>query len=94
MELVVIPQLAFLAVAGIVGGLSLLIRGFGAYRAAGLIEGTSTSTVASLAVGEVRVSGGRRARRAIAHLAPPVGAVCLLPVDDPRIEQPRQPDAP
>ena len=56
MELVVIPQLAFLAVAGIVGGLSLLIRGFGAYRAAGLIEGTSTSTVASLAVGEVRVS--------------------------------------
>jgi hypothetical protein len=56
-ELVVIPQLAFLAVAGIIGGLSLLVRGFGAYRAAGLIEGTSTSTVASLAVGEVRVSG-------------------------------------
>jgi hypothetical protein len=56
-ELVVVPQLAFLAVAGIVGGLGLLLRGFGANRAAALIEGTSTSTVASLAVGEVRVSG-------------------------------------
>ncbi|MDQ6794158.1 MAG: hypothetical protein M3067_04950 [Chloroflexota bacterium] len=57
MELVVVPQLAFLAVAGIVGGLVLLVRGFGAYRTAGLIEGTSTSTVTSLAVGEVRVTG-------------------------------------
>ena len=57
MELVVVPQLAFLALAGIVGGLVLLVRGFGAYRTAGLIEGTSTSTVTSLAVGEVRVTG-------------------------------------
>lgn len=57
MELVVVPQLALLAVAGIVGGLGLLVRGFGAYRAAALIEGTSSSTVASLAVGEVRVTG-------------------------------------
>ena len=57
MELVVIPHLAFLAVAGIVGGLGLLVRGFGAYRTAGLIEGTSSSTVTSLAAGEVRVTG-------------------------------------
>ena len=57
MELVVVPQLAFLAVAGIVGGLGLLVRGFGAHRAAARIEETSSSTIASLAVGEVRVTG-------------------------------------
>jgi hypothetical protein len=55
--LIPIPHLAFLAGAGVVGGLVLLARGFGAYRAAGRIEGMSTSTVASLAVGEVRLSG-------------------------------------
>jgi hypothetical protein len=55
--LVVDPQPVFLAVAGIAGGLALLGRGFVGYRRAGQIAGTSTSTVTSLAAGEVRVSG-------------------------------------
>src|SRR3989442_4462805 len=42
---------------GIVAGLLLLIRGFLGYRAAGRITGTSVSRIASLAVGEVLVSG-------------------------------------
>jgi hypothetical protein len=45
------------AVAGIVLGLALLVRGFGAYRAAGRISGTSVSRISSMAVGEVLVSG-------------------------------------
>ena len=57
MELVIVPQLAFLAVAGILGGLGLLVRGFGAYQAAGLIEGTSTSTVAFLPSNGNAISG-------------------------------------
>ena len=57
---VVLPSgtvLAGFAGAGIVVGLVLLIRGFGGYRAAGRISGTSVSRIASLAVGEVLVSG-------------------------------------
>jgi hypothetical protein len=55
--LTVDPRLLVVAAATVVMGLALLRRGFIAYRRAGLIAGTSTSTVASLAVGEVRVSG-------------------------------------
>jgi hypothetical protein len=51
------PRLLFVAGVAIVGGLNLLWRGFSAYRRAGLIAGTATSTVESLAAGEVRVSG-------------------------------------
>jgi hypothetical protein len=47
---------AFAAV-GIVAGLGLLLRGFSAYRAAGRISGTAASRIASLAAGEVLVTG-------------------------------------
>jgi hypothetical protein len=46
-----------LAVAGIGGGLWLLWRGFAGYRTAGRIGDTSTSRIATLAAGEVRVTG-------------------------------------
>lgn len=45
------------AALGILVGLGLLVRGFAGYRAAGRITGTSPSRIASLAVGEVLVSG-------------------------------------
>lgn len=51
------PQLALLGVAGVAGGLFLLVRGFGAYRMASRIGDTSASRIASAAVGEVLVSG-------------------------------------
>ena len=54
------PALADLipfAIAGIGAGLWLLWRGFGAYRTAGRIEGTSTSRIASIAAGEIRITG-------------------------------------
>jgi len=46
-----------LCAAGIGFGLLLLWRGFGGYRSAGRIVGTSTSRIATLAAGEVRVTG-------------------------------------
>nr|MBA2382651.1 hypothetical protein [Chloroflexota bacterium] len=46
-----------LAAIGLVAGLALLVRGFEGYRDAGRITGTSRSRIASLAVGEVLVSG-------------------------------------
>ena len=45
------------AVAGISGGLFLLVRGLGAYRAGEAVRGTGTSRIASLAAGEVRLVG-------------------------------------
>jgi hypothetical protein len=42
---------------GVVAGLGLLVRGFAGYRSAGRIGGTSPSRVASLAAGEVLVTG-------------------------------------
>ena len=51
------PQLIALAGGGIVGGLVLLGRGFGGYRDAARISDTSPSRIASIAVGEVLVSG-------------------------------------
>jgi hypothetical protein len=51
------PQLLVLAGGGVVGGLALLGRGFGGYRDAARITDTSTSRIASIAVGEVLVSG-------------------------------------
>jgi len=51
------PWLAAIAILGLVGGLTLLVRGFGAHRIAGRISDTSTSTITALAAGEVRVSG-------------------------------------
>lgn len=52
-----IPQLALASVAGIAGGLGLLWRGLGALRNADRIADTAGSRVASLAVGEVRLTG-------------------------------------
>ncbi len=49
--------LLVLCAAGIGFGLLLLWRGFGGYLAAGRIGDTSTSRVATLAAGEVRVTG-------------------------------------
>jgi hypothetical protein len=57
MDPVVIPQVAILAGGGMVGGLALLVRGFAGHGRATRIGDTSTSRVASLAIGEVRVSG-------------------------------------
>ena len=53
------PAMVFAGFAGvgILVGLVLLARGFLGYRAAGRISGTSVSRIASLAVGEVLVSG-------------------------------------
>ncbi|MBM4407232.1 MAG: hypothetical protein FJ038_01225 [Chloroflexi bacterium] len=52
-----VPQLAVASVAGIIGGLGLLWRGLGAMRNADRIADTAGSRVASLAVGEVRLTG-------------------------------------
>lgn len=51
------PQLLVLAGGGVVGGLVLLGRGFGGYRDAARFTDTSPSRIASIAVGEVLVSG-------------------------------------
>lgn len=44
-------------VLGIGGGLVLLARGFRAYRRAAVVADTATSRIATLAVGEVRITG-------------------------------------
>jgi hypothetical protein len=44
-------------VAGVAGGLVLLWRGFGGYRTAAQVGDTSTSRIATLAAGEVRLAG-------------------------------------
>ncbi len=51
------PSLLALTAAGAAGGLALLWRGFGGFRSAVRIGDTSTSRIASLAAGEVLVTG-------------------------------------
>jgi hypothetical protein len=51
------PQLVALAGGGVIGGMVLLGRGFTGYREAARISGTSPSRIASIAVGEVLVTG-------------------------------------
>jgi hypothetical protein len=51
------PTLLLLCAAGIAGGLALLWRGFGGFRSAVRIGDTGTSRIASLAAGEVRITG-------------------------------------
>ncbi len=55
------PTLGFwttlLAAGGVVAGLTLLVRGLRDYRSTVRVGDTSTSTVSSLAAGEVRISG-------------------------------------
>jgi len=46
-----------IAIAGIAGGLFLLVRGLVAYRAGETVRGTGTSRIESLAAGEVRLVG-------------------------------------
>ncbi|MDH5243480.1 MAG: hypothetical protein OEX05_06065 [Chloroflexota bacterium] len=57
MDVAFVPEVAALSAAGILAGLWLLLRGMGGYRIAARVGDTSTSTIASLAAGEVRVSG-------------------------------------
>jgi hypothetical protein len=51
------PQLLVIAGGGLVAGLGLLVRGLRGYRQASLISNTAASRIASIAVGEVLVSG-------------------------------------
>lgn len=56
-EIPFIPQLAVLAIAGLVGGLWLLARGMRGYAMATQIGDTGTSRISTLSAGEVQVSG-------------------------------------
>lgn len=51
------PQFLVVAGGGVVAGLGLLVRGLGGYRRAGQIADTAASRIASIAIGEVLVSG-------------------------------------
>jgi len=51
------PGVTALAGFGVLGGLLLLFRGLAGYRSHARVADTSTSTISSIAVGEVRVSG-------------------------------------
>ncbi|HEV8280467.1 MAG TPA: hypothetical protein VGQ02_01300 [Candidatus Limnocylindrales bacterium] len=57
MDMGFVPQVAFVAGAGVVGGLWLLIRGMRGYQTAMHIGDTATSRIATLAAGEIQVSG-------------------------------------
>ncbi len=52
----VVPLTAFASV-GIAGGLVLMVRGMNDYRSSLRVADTSTSAIASIAAGEVRISG-------------------------------------
>ena len=51
------PQVAALAVAGLIAGLGLLLRGFSGYRTAQRIADVATSRIGTIPAGEVRVTG-------------------------------------
>ncbi len=57
MEALSDPGVTTLAAFGVIAGLVLLARGLGGYRSLVRVADTSTSTITSLAAGEVRVSG-------------------------------------
>lgn len=57
MSIEFVPQIALLAAAGVVAGLWLLIRGMTGYRDATRLGDTATSRIATIAAGEVQVSG-------------------------------------
>ena len=57
LDVTLVPPIAWLAGLGIAAGLWLLARGLGGYRTATRIADTGTSSVASMAAGEVRVAG-------------------------------------
>lgn len=51
------PLVLLACLSGIAGGLWLLVRGLGGYRRASTLADVSTSRIATLAMGEVRVAG-------------------------------------
>jgi hypothetical protein len=57
MSIPFVPQVVFLAVAGLAVGLWLLVRGIAGYRDATRIGDTATSRISSLAAGEIQISG-------------------------------------
>ena len=57
MDIGFVPQLAVAAVAGVVAGIWLLVRGMRSYGTATQIGDTATSRISTLAAGEVQVSG-------------------------------------
>ena len=57
MSLPLVPQIAFVALVGLGSGLWLLARGMAGYRQATRIGDTATSRIATLAAGEVGISG-------------------------------------
>ena len=57
MEALSDPRVTTFASFGVIAGLILLARGLSGYRSLVRVGDTSTSTIASLAAGEVRVSG-------------------------------------
>ena len=57
MSIAFVPQIALLAAAGVLAGLWLLVRGMAGYRDATRLGDTATSRIATLAAGEVQVSG-------------------------------------
>jgi hypothetical protein len=71
------PQLLALACGGVIGGLVLLARGFGAYREAARITDTSRSRISSIAVGEVLVSGVVEAAE-LTLVSPLQSATCVF----------------
>ncbi len=71
-----LPYVAFAAVAGLVGGLLLLVRGIGGHRDATRIGDTATSRIATLAAGEVQVSGVIEAAE-LTLVSPLQSATCI-----------------
>ena len=53
----IVPHLALFAAGGIAGGIGLFVRGLAAYRAANRIADMAGSPIASVAVGEARLTG-------------------------------------
>lgn len=76
MDATFVPQVAALAGAGVIAGLWLLVRGMGGYRTATRIGDTGTSTIASIAAGEVRVAGVIEPAE-VALVSPLQGARCV-----------------
>ena len=76
MDSAFVPQLAVFAALGIAAGLWLLARGLGGYRLATRISDTSTSSIAAVAAGEVRISG--RVEAAEVTLVSPLQSVACV----------------
>jgi len=71
------PQLLVIAGGGLVAGLGLLVRGLGGYRQANMISDTAASRIASIAVGEILVSGVVEAAE-VTLVSPLQGVDCVF----------------